>query len=232
MAQKTPRSASPLTLAWLVFLLAGCAAPAPAPPTPVLPPPLVSVTHAAAPVEILLSPAAPAQVPERTAPAGLSGLAEELFPGRLIQQISIPSIRVYSPVVPVGWRVDFDESYQSGTFEWDSPGPDVGWVITSALPGDDGNTILYGHNNLYTQVFQRLAELTPGANITLQTPEREWSYKVQQVHKLPILGADAEQLAGYQQYLQPGGGPRLTLISCWPPMSNTHRVVVIARPVE
>lgn len=226
MVQKTPRGDSSLTLACFLFLLAGCAAPT-SPPTPALPPPLVSVTRAAPPppAPIPPTPTESASPPERT---GLSVLAEELFPGRLIQKISIPSIYVESAVVPVGWRADAE----TGQFAWDSPGADVGWVITGALPGDQGNIILYGHNNMYRQVFRRLADLKPGDRVILETANGDWEYEVRQVHRLPILGAKAEQLAGYEKFLQPSAEERLTLISCWPPVSNTHRVVVVAVPVE
>jgi sortase A len=229
------RSGSRRPIGWLLFslalLLAGCASPSPA-PTAVLPAPIVSITHAPAPAEIPPSPAAPTPAPARSVTSGPAALAEQLFSGRLIRQISIPAIRVYSPVVPVGWRVDFDESYQSGSLEWDSPGPDVGWVVTSALPDEDGNILLYGHNNLYVEVFKRLAELQPGDRVTLETQTRTWEYVVWKVLKLPVLGANAEQAAAYQRYLQPTSEARLTLISCWPPLSNTHRVVVLARPAE
>lgn len=235
MATQTPSDGSHRPIGWLLFslalILSGCG-PAPAAPTAALPPPIVSITHATVPAGIPPPSAAPTPVPVRTVLAGPAALAEQMFAGRLIRQISIPAIRVYSPVVPVGWRIDFDASHQSGEFEWDSPGPDVGWVVTSALPDEQGNILLYGHNNLYVEVFKRLAELRPGDRITLQTQEQEWVYEVRQVLKLPILGADAEQMAAYRKYLQPTSQARLTLISCWPPLSNTHRVVVIARPAE
>jgi LPXTG-site transpeptidase (sortase) family protein len=81
---------------------------------------------------------------------------------------------------------------------------------------------------MYTAVFEELGKLKPGDGILLQTGDRTWEYQVGQVLILPLLGASAEQQAAYQVYLQPTTEPRLTLISCWPPVSNTHRVVVIA----
>ena len=44
-------------------------------------------------------------------------------------------------------------------------------------------------------------------------------------------GADAD-LAAYQQYLSETAEETLTLLSCWPPDNNTHRVVIQAIPVN
>ncbi len=33
------------------------------------------------------------------------------------------------------------------------------------------------------------------------------------------------------QWMQPTPDERLTLISCWPYWTNTHRVIIVARPV-
>ena len=109
---------------------------------------------------------------------------------------------------------------------------EVEWVETSALPDQAGNVILYGHNNMYTAIFKDLGKLRIGDDISLKTGQRSWEYQVDQLLILPVLGAGAQERAAYQVYLQPTIAPRLTLISCWPPVSNTHRVVVIAYPVQ
>ena len=113
--------------------------------------------------------------------------------------------------------------------EWDNPEAEVGWVVSSALPGDAGNIILYGHNNIHSSVFLRLSEMQPGDEIALTTGEGEWRYRVKEVRILEIGGEEADQRA-YQQYLQPGEEALLTLLSCWPPDNNTHRVIVKALP--
>jgi LPXTG-site transpeptidase (sortase) family protein len=158
-------------------------------------------------------------------------MADELYGVRQIGQISIPALGVESSIIPVGWRIQFAEDLQASEFEWDSPGADVGWVVTSALPDETGNIILYGHNNLYGKVFEHLADLSEGDKIQLQTGTRRWKYEVRYNLLLPIIGASEKQVETYQQYLQPTQDARLTLISCWPPLSNTHRVVVIAHRI-
>lgn len=198
-----------------------------------LPPPIIRVTRAVSPSPTILpvstfTPPAQISIPK----SGIAQMADELFGARQIQSVSIPALNIASEVVPVGWRINFDESFQSGEFEWDSPDANVGWVVNSALPDETGNIILYGHNNIYGKVFQNLYEVKEGQRIYLQTENKRWAYEVRYVLLLPILNVSAEQIKSYQQYLDPTADARVTIISCWPPQSNTHRVVVIAKPVE
>jgi LPXTG-site transpeptidase (sortase) family protein len=173
--------------------------------------------------------AEPSSIPT-VIPLSLQEMAWQTYGKRLITQIRIPAIAVDAPMVAVGWRVD-RSSNPAGLAEWDSPGPAVGWVVSSALPGQNGNIILYGHNNMYGSVFRNLWKLGPGEAIVLQTGEHAWQYQVDRVVLLPFLQADEGQRLAYQAYLTDSALPRLTIISCWPPESNTHRVVVIAYPV-
>jgi len=173
----------------------------------------------------------PSPSPAPTLASSLQEIAFQTYGDRLIQQIDIPAIGVKSNVLTVGWRVDLGANTSGGaSAEWDSPGAAVGWVLTGALPDQAGNVILYGHNNVYGSIFKNLGELKTGDEITLTTGLRAWQYHVDQALLLPILGADEEARRAYLTYLAPTDKARLTLISCWPPESNTHRVVVIAFP--
>ncbi|HEX2979081.1 MAG TPA: class E sortase, partial [Anaerolineaceae bacterium] len=130
----------------------------------------------------------------------------------------------------VGWMPVSDGRY--GTeIEWDSPDAGVGWVVSSALPGDDANAVLYGHNNLNASVFKKLGELEPGDQIRLATGERDWFYQVDSVTILAVAD-DSGMQAAYEDNFAPGDRARLTLVSCWPPTSNTHRIIVVAYPIQ
>lgn len=207
-----------------LYMAGACAPQAESTPTPApLAPPQMNITHAAT----------NAPTPQASPPAPQSDIqqmADELFGARQIRSVQIPALNITSAVVPVGWRVNYQEDLSSGAFEWDSPNADVGWVITSALPDEGGNIALYGHNNLYSRVFERLYKAQAGDAVLLQTEAGTWKYTVRYVLLLPMLGADAEQIARYAAYLQPSADARVTLVSCYPPQSNTHRVVVIAQP--
>jgi len=210
-------------LAALILLGAGCAGPfRSAAPTAGLPAP--QVQHRALPTPTL-PPAAPTALPSPTAPpAGLAELARAAYGERLIATVSIPSLFIYAPVVPVGWQPDPRDAQASA---WDSPEAAVGWAISSALPGDNANIILYGHNNIDSSVFKNLSQLQTGDVVELTTGERTWRYRVTGLTILPVQDAEADA-AAFAEVFAPGEAPRLTLLSCWPPDNNTHRVVVTA----
>lgn len=219
-----------LCLAVMIFL-AGCqAAITPsaiqsplAETTTTLPAP---VQHTrATPLAITETPPAVLKPSATPLPESLEELARGVHGKRLVEWVELPAIRVRAPVRPVGWSAESVEDLP----EWDNPEAEVGWVVSSALPGDAGNIILYGHNNIHSSVFLRLSEMQPGDEIALTTGEGEWRYRVKEVRILEIGGEEADQRA-YQQYLQPGEEALLTLLSCWPPDNNTHRVIVKALP--
>lgn len=215
----------------LFFLIVGCAPQNASIPlvTKTLPAPLIRITRAADTATV--NPPAPATIAATSAPlSDIEKLAEELFGERLIQSVEIPVLHVQSAVKPVGWRVHFSDTFQSGEFEWDSPEENVGWVIASALPDETGNILLYGHNNMYKEVFKNLGDLSRGDKIYLRTKNRQWEYKVERVALLQVVGVSEERANDYRKYIQPSQDARVTLISCYPPVSNTHRVVVIAKP--
>jgi LPXTG-site transpeptidase (sortase) family protein len=224
----TPRPGLILVLGALLALAACSAqasAPAPVPSTPSLPPPLIRV-----------SLPTPTMLPETlTAPTGnllpgLRGLVEQKYGDRLIRRILIPAIDVTSPVYPVGWQVDSGDFFSQPASSWELPEGGVGWAAGSGLPGDPGNILLFGHNNLYDAVFRKLAELQPGERIFLENSGKIMAYEISQVETLPLLGANEDDLARYNSFLSSSDVPKLTLVSCWPYLTNTHRVIVVAFP--
>ena len=221
---------------WPVLVLAGalsaCQAQtaAPAAPTPPLPQIHTTVQGTVGAYLPLEEPVPPVSEPTSTPfPETLEEIARQEYGGRLIEWVEIPAIDVLAPVTPVGWSPADDLDTPEGR-EWDSPDAKVGWVLSSALPGSHGgNVILYGHNNIHSSVFRDLAELRNGDSILLRTGEREWVYLVAEVNIYPVL-AEEEDAAAYAEYFKPGRAPRLTVVSCWPPAGNTHRVIVVAYP--
>jgi LPXTG-site transpeptidase (sortase) family protein len=213
-------SRAALTTALLALLLAACApipTPTQVPPTPVIG--LATFTPAPTPPSLPTSTALSSGDPAQT--------AHSIYGDRLITYIRIPAIQVYSGVVPVGWQVDTENADQQ---TWDPSGAQVGWVLSSALPGDAGNVLLYGHNNLDGSVFRDLYQLKGGDEIQLQTGQQAYRYRVDRVEVLPVTTESADRQA-LEAYFKPTRTPHLTLLSCWPPDNNTHRVVVIAYPL-
>jgi sortase A len=147
---------------------------------------------------------------------------------RLPHRIKIPTIDVDVPVVELGWS----QSEQDGQIfsEWDVAAYAAGWHKNSALPGDGGNVVMSGHNNILGAVFRELDQLKKGDAITVWMGTHLYEYAVDQVIVLPDRGISEEQRAANGRWIGPFDEERLTLVSCWPRNNNTHRIVVIARP--
>jgi LPXTG-site transpeptidase (sortase) family protein len=197
--------------------------------TPSLPAPQVHLLPTATNTPIPAPPQTTANLPSPTAaplPETPQDLARAAYGARLIEWVRIPTLNLVAPVKAVGWSATDD---LSGRITWESPLAFVGWALSSSLPGEEqGIILLYGHNNIHSSVFQRLYSLLPGDEIRLQTGQQEWLYRVSEVHLLTVLADGADEEA-YARYLRPSSVPHLTLISCYPPASNTQRVVVIAQ---
>lgn len=115
--------------------------------------------------------------------------------------------------------------------QWAAPDEKAaGWQTTSAGLGVAGNTVLIGHHNVYGRVFEKLIYLVPGDEIELYGEERLYRYKV--VNKLLVEERDmpVEKRLENAQWLQPSSDERLTVVTCWPETSNTHRLIIVAVP--
>lgn len=208
----------------VLALLAACQAPARPVEPSVLPQPHLHLTTRTAAQPSLL----PTVTWSTPPPTGKSDLARSVYGDRLIEWIRIPAISVFAPVTPTGWEANGSDTPEPA---WDSPHAQVGWVLSSVLPGENGNIVLYGHNNIDSSVFKNLAELKSGDEIRLETGEQEWLYFVSEVNIIHVQ-TEEENLAVYADSMRPSHTPRLTLISCWPPTNNTHRVIVLAYPAR
>lgn len=185
------------------------ATPAPSPtasPLPGAPTAIVLPTIPSGP------PATPTPVPARSAPT----------------RIVIPAINLDAPVVEVGWKVV--ERNGQWVTEWAVADYAAGFHIGSAYPGNVGNTVLSGHHNVRGKVFRYLVNVNPGDVIILYAEDRPYYYRVESKQILPEKYASDEQRQKNAELIGYFPDERLTLVTCWPYTSNTHRVVVIARP--
>lgn len=149
------------------------------------------------------------------------------LPNKLI----IPRIDLEAPIRPVSYKsVEVDGKTYEQWFAPDSP--TVGWHQTSAQLGSPGNTILNGHHNIFGEVFRNLSELEVGDRIMVQSGQRIFEYVVGTRHILPERYQPIEKRLENARWIQPSSDERITLITCWPYESNTHRVVIVAVPVE
>lgn len=142
-------------------------------------------------------------------------------PGRIVR-VAAPSIKLDTGVYEV-YGV-------KGT--WEVADYAAGHHYNSLNPGEGGNIVLSGHNNWRGEVFRDLDKLKPGDEIHVWTQEgKEYVYKVSKIDKLKEAGASYAQRLKNAQVMNETPQEQLTLISCWPYTTFTHRLVVTADPV-
>ena len=99
--------------------------------------------------------------------------------------------------------------------------------------GEGGNIVLAGHNNWRGEVFRYLEFLQPGNEIDVWTLDgKEYKYTVQKVQKLKEAGASMAQRLENGKVMDPTPFEQLTLITCWPYTTFTHRLIVTALPMK
>ncbi|MQC26768.1 MAG: class D sortase [Chloroflexi bacterium] len=121
------------------------------------------------------------------------------------QRITISAIDISAPIVQGD--------------DWESLMRGVGQHIGTADPGQNGNLVLSGHNDIYGEVFRHLDRLKTGDEITVHTESRTYTYIV--TDRLVVAPS-------FVEVLQPTENPTLTLISCYPYRIDTQRIIITA----
>ncbi|MFE0643120.1 class E sortase [Streptomyces sp. NPDC058877] len=155
--------------------------------------------------------ASPAPTPSPRGPAALAVLR-------------IPRLGLAVPVVEgVTKRSVLDKGY-------------VGHYPGTAGPGRVGNFALAGHRNTHGEPFRYVNRLAPGDEISVRTPVRTYLYRVDLVLRStsprdvgvirPVPRSLVDPAYGYAE-----PGAYLTLTTCTPEFSSSHRLVVWAKLV-
>lgn len=148
-------------------------------------------------------------------------------PARLV----IPSIQLDAPVVSAEPNVVklAGKEFQ----QWSVPDDfAAGWHATSARLGETGNTVLNGHNNLHGEVFANLEQVKVGDSILVYSDTRVYAYLVTNAMIFPEKYEQLDVRMDNARWIMPSTDERLTLISCWPYESNSHRLIVVAVPMS
>jgi len=145
-------------------------------------------------------------------------------------RLEIPSIGLDAPIIPAKPA----EVNVGGSIFEQYKAPDefaVGWHSTSAWLGSIGNTVLNGHHNINGKVFENLHNVVPGDEIIVSGGDLNYTYIVVNVMILPERNVDLSVRLENARWILPSTDERLTLITCWPATSNTHRLIVVAQPL-
>ena len=165
----------------------------------------------------------PTQAPQATQ------AALESVPGFTPDRIAIASIGLDASIVAVEFaNYTFEgKAYQ----QWLAPeGLNVGWHNTSAKMGTAGNTVLNGHHNIKGMVFRDLYQVEVGDKIEVFAEGESFTYVVVHTDILAERNQPIEVRLSNAEWIKETQDERITLITCWPFESNTHRVIVVAVP--
>ena len=106
----------------------------------------------------------------------------------------------------------------------------AGWHENSAPLGETGNTVISGHHNAYDMVFEDLVDLEDGDEVLLMSGDEEFSYKIARKLILPEKDQPLDIRLDNGRWIMPSTDERITLITCWPKNSNSHRLILVAVP--
>ncbi len=124
-------------------------------------------------------------------------------------RIEIASIGVSAPVV----RGD----------DWETLKLGVGHHIGSANPGERSNMVLSAHNDIYGEIFRHLDQMQLEDEIIVHTQTRSYRYVVKAKRIIEPTQVEV---------MDPTRKPVVTLISCYPYLIDTQRIVVVGELME
>ena len=151
-------------------------------------------------------------------------------------RIRIPAINVDAKVVEIKWETFVDHKNRLIT-GWRVADYAAGWHSGSAYPGQQDNCVISGHNNFRGEVFRDLYKLWPGDEVYLYVDQgdtrraMEYRYVVTDAFILKENDEPEEVRQKNARWIGPTAEERLTLVSCWPYLTATHRVIVICYPL-
>jgi LPXTG-site transpeptidase (sortase) family protein len=183
--------------------------------------PTLQATLTEGTAELLPGQAEP-NTPQPTSNAPLL-IPDGLIPDRIV----IEKIGLDAPVKLAGMRVV--KGYELDYVQWLAPDEfAAGWHADSATLGKVGNTVLNGHHNVFGEVFGGLKDLESGDLILLYSGSWQFTYAVANTMILPERDEKLKVRLDNASCIDRSDDERLTLITCWPPESNTHRVIIVA----
>lgn len=141
---------------------------------------------------------------------------------------SLPTVAIPTPgpeqarsiFIPALWELPAPVVQGDG---WEQLKKGVGQHIGSGDPGRLGNVVLSAHNDIFGELFRYLDRLQPGDEIVLTTATREYIYRVTGFRIVKPTEVSV---------MAPGPRATVTLISCYPYLVDTERIVVFAELVD
>lgn len=140
---------------------------------------------------------------------------------------SLPAVAIPTPgpeqarniYIPALWNASAPVVQGDG---WEQLKRGVGQHVGSVNPGDVGNLVLSAHNDIFGELFRDLDKLKPGDEILVSTATREYTYRVTGLRIVEPTEVEV---------MESTARPTITLISCYPYLKDTQRIVVFGELV-
>ena len=163
----------------------------------------------------------PNQIIETAAPQAT--LQPKLIPEKIV----IPAIDLDAPIkIAKKEYIEIDkETFVQFTVPEEFA---AGWYEDSAGLGEIGNIVISGHHNSFGEVFGKLDQLKAGDLIQLSRQGKYFDYIVIDRMILPEKNQPIEKRIENARWILPSDDERVTLVTCWPHWSNTHRLIIVA----
>jgi len=139
----------------------------------------------------------------------------------LVQSMPVPAIPTQGPtqatriIIPA---INVDAPVVQGD-SWEQLKKGVAQHIGTADPGQVGNVVLSAHNDIYAEIFRNLDRLVPGDEVQLHTASQIFTY---------VITGQRLVLPTEVSVMDPTAHPSLTLISCYPYLVDTERIIITA----
>lgn len=147
-----------------------------------------------------------------------------------LTRIVAESIGLDTTVLEVGWQKIVQNGVETSV--WIVADYAAGWHQNSALPGEGGNIVMSGHHNIKGEIFRYIVDLEPGAIISLyDANQQRHDYYVEDKFIVKDKGEPEVVRRENAKWIGQFNEERLTMITCWPYNNNTHRVIVISKPL-
>jgi len=147
-------------------------------------------------------------------------------PAAVTAETTKPAVDTYRPTV-IG-RIKIPSASIDLLLVEGTTSKDLNWgaghLTATPMPGETGNCAIAGHRNYtFGSYFSTLGEVQIGDMITVEYNKNEYTYEAYEI--LTVLPDDTSVLG------QTDDASILTLITCAPKGSNTHRLIIHSKLV-
>ena len=170
------------------------------------------------------TPSTGALVAQETLPAASqppSSFTPERFKGTLKQvvPVAMPTAGPQQPIRIVIPAVKVDALVVEGD-DWEALKKGAGHHASSANPGQRGNLVISGHDDVFGEIFRYIGDLKADDEVIIYSQQAKFTYTVKTKRIV-----EPTEVSVLQQTTE----PTLTLITCYPYLVDTQRLVVFAQ---